>query len=88
MSEPARSFTPVPKNMLARLLYTNPVCLLASFSPSRGRPNVMTITWLTATSNHGDFVMSVNCERVSAGNLQEHPFFSTSLRVSLLELFG
>lgn len=76
------SLLPVPPSLLSRLLYTNPVALLVSYSPSRGRPNVMTITWLTATSNNGDFVMSVNDHRVTAGNLAAHPYFCTYLYCS------
>jgi flavin reductase (DIM6/NTAB) family NADH-FMN oxidoreductase RutF len=33
---------------------------------SRPRRNVMTISWLTATSNHGEFVCSMNAGRYSA----------------------
>ena len=40
----------VPKHLVARLLYTNPVCFLSTATET-GR-NVMTISWLTALSNH------------------------------------
>ena len=45
----------VDKNMLSRLLYPNPVCLLSVQSgddDASRRRNVMTITWLTPINNH------------------------------------
>lgn len=41
----------VPAGAHSRLLYANPVCLLGSTS-SAGDVNVMTISWLTPTTNH------------------------------------
>ena len=37
--------------MLTRLLYPNPVCLLSTYAPPRP-PNIMTITWLTPINNN------------------------------------
>lgn len=73
---PSPALLPVPTHLRSRLLYTNPVCLLATWSPKRARHNVMTVTWLTPVDNAGTFVMSVNEARTSVGNLQEHPHFS------------
>jgi len=71
----------VAPQAFARLLYTNPVCLLTTTLGKRvvtgedpepegftGAPvNVMTISWLTATTNvAGGFVMSMNCSRHTA----------------------
>ena len=56
----------------SRLLYTNPVCLLATLNPSATPTptrNVMVISWLTPTNNSGKFVMSVNKRRHTAGIL-------------------
>ncbi|KAJ3147447.1 hypothetical protein HDU86_007997 [Geranomyces michiganensis] len=74
----------VPKHMLSRLLYPNPVCLLtvAAAVPASNETedsgadaaaaaevawdrNVMTISWITATDNHGRFVCSINLNRRS-----------------------
>lgn len=71
------------KKEVSRLLYTNPVCLLctrntgdpeeesSSSSPTTtsGEANVMVISWLTATNNEGDFIMSINKRRHTARNL-------------------
>ncbi|KDO23316.1 hypothetical protein SPRG_11630 [Saprolegnia parasitica CBS 223.65] len=59
----------VDKNMLSRLLYPNPVCLLSVQSgddDASRRRNVMTITWLTPINNHGKFICSMNCKRHTA----------------------
>lgn len=42
----------VPVGHFARLLYANPVCLLTTHDPLRRQANVMTISWLTPTTNH------------------------------------
>ena len=53
----AASFPPVmatqlqDPQMLTRLLYPNPVCLLSTYAPPRP-PNIMTITWLTPINNN------------------------------------
>ncbi|OQS06535.1 hypothetical protein THRCLA_01425 [Thraustotheca clavata] len=58
----------VEKNMLSRLLYPNPVCLLTVQEALNHEilRNVMTITWLTPINNHGKFVCSMNCKRHTA----------------------
>ncbi|KAF0688321.1 Aste57867_20033 [Aphanomyces stellatus] len=56
----------VERNMLSRLLYPNPVCLLSVADPSTNTRNVMTITWLTPINNHGKFICSINCKRHTA----------------------
>jgi ectoine hydroxylase-related dioxygenase (phytanoyl-CoA dioxygenase family) len=53
----------IPKHLLSRVLYPNPVCLLTSCVGERR--NVMTITWLTPTSNNREFVCSMNENRFS-----------------------
>ena len=96
----------VPKHLLARVLYTNPVCLLSTRRPlgpttppapgdgavagtaeschatcgtsaKAHETNVMTVTWLTATSNRGHFVMSLNERRHTAAMLRDAPNFGT-----------
>jgi flavin reductase (DIM6/NTAB) family NADH-FMN oxidoreductase RutF len=70
------------KKDFSRLLYPNPVCFLSTCSsppPSNSaageststfrasmRHNVMVLSWLTATNNHGRFVFSINRNRHSA----------------------
>lgn len=54
------------KNLMCRLLYPNPVCLLTVYDPETQRRNVMTITWLTPVDNHGTFVCSINKKRFTA----------------------
>jgi flavin reductase (DIM6/NTAB) family NADH-FMN oxidoreductase RutF len=65
---------------LSRLLYPNPVCLLCTrnitskdggttASAQQANDNVMTISWLTATNNHGRFMMSLNRRRHTANYL-------------------
>ncbi|KAJ3238712.1 hypothetical protein HDU81_007292 [Chytriomyces hyalinus] len=67
----------VPKPMLSRMLYANPVCLLTTTSapatipspssePTLPETNVMTISWLTPIDNHGHFIASMNKGRYSA----------------------
>lgn len=72
---------PVPKHMLSRLLYTNPVCLLTTRDPASGRHNVMTTTWITAIDNRGHFIASVNERRHSASLLASNPHFCLSVPV-------
>lgn len=47
------------------------VAIAAPPAASRPRRNVMTISWLTATSNHGEFVCSMNAGRYSATMLNK-----------------
>jgi flavin reductase (DIM6/NTAB) family NADH-FMN oxidoreductase RutF len=78
---PADDFVRVKQAHLARLLYTNPVCLLTSSVQNLklgGTPlpaqllargalrNVMTVSWLSPTSNRGEFVLSMHAARYSA----------------------
>jgi hypothetical protein len=35
----------------------------------------MTVTWLTAASTHGDFLMSLHSSRTSTANLLSHGCF-------------
>jgi flavin reductase (DIM6/NTAB) family NADH-FMN oxidoreductase RutF len=48
----------------SRLLYTNPVCFLCTTSN-----NVMVLSWLTASNNHGHFLFSMNKRRFTASIL-------------------
>ena len=74
-------FVRVKEAHFARLLYTNPVCLLtssaanlrtASAAASASLPaagalrNVMTVSWLAPTSNRGEFVMTLHAARYTA----------------------
>jgi hypothetical protein len=55
------------RQLLARMLYSNPVCILAvggdSDSSCRHPPAMMTISWLTATDNIGGFFFSISQRR-------------------------
>ena len=42
-SDPVADYVVVPKQVLSRLLYTNPVCLLGTYSRALGRANFMTM---------------------------------------------
>lgn len=61
--------------MKARLLYSNPVCLLTAGTLSAYSPrNVMVVSWLTPIDNGGCLLMSINARRytselLSAGSL-------------------
>lgn len=66
----------------ARMLYTNPVCVLTTSEPLTAGPqrkcNAMTISWLTPTTNvAGAFIMSMNETRFSATLLQKTRRFGT-----------
>jgi len=65
--------------MLARLLYTNPVCLLSVQRGDLGLRSLMTISWLTATDNHGGFVASMNQNRYTAQVLDGWEYFVLSI---------
>ena len=68
------------RKQFSRLLYANPVCFLCTNGPTHEveaaadggsvirplQPNVMVVTWLTATNNHGQFLMSINRHRHTA----------------------
>ena len=57
----------VPKHLLSRLLYNNPVCLLTSTIPN-GQSNIMTITWLTCLNNNVCFKLFILERRRLFGN--------------------
>lgn len=67
----------------SRILYTNPVCFLATTSKNNGEKNVMVISWLSAANNDGRFLVSLNRRRHSASVLDEK--FSLSVPVSGME---
>lgn len=52
MNDSDANWIPVERNMLSRLLYANPLCLLSVYSPKTGSKNVMAITWLTCINNN------------------------------------
>eukprot|EP01047_Picozoa_sp_COSAG01_P020048 COSAG01_NODE_1133_length_11566_cov_25.815819_8_plen_432_part_00 len=59
------------KQMLSRLMYPNPVCMLTTPHHSdTGCGNVMTISWLTPLNNFGLLLLSVNAKRHSATKLR------------------
>ena len=74
-------------NMMCRLLYPNPVCLLTVYDPRttntkyqqdahhRHLMNVMTITWLTPIDNSGTFVCSINKKRYTSELLNVSSIF-------------
>ena len=62
-------------NMMCRLFYPNPVCLLTVYDPAKHVGNVMTITWLTPIDNIGTFVCSINKRRYTAGLLNVSSVF-------------
>lgn len=61
----------VPKHLLSRVLYTNPVCFLSARSHRTGARSVMTISWLTPTDNHGGLFLSMNEKRHTARFVRE-----------------
>ncbi|ETV97975.1 hypothetical protein H310_09280 [Aphanomyces invadans] len=61
----------IDRNMLSRVLYPNPVCLLSVADPLSNTRNVMTVTWLTPINNHGKFICSINCHRHTATFLNQ-----------------
>jgi flavin reductase (DIM6/NTAB) family NADH-FMN oxidoreductase RutF len=72
-------------NMLSRLLYPNPVCLLtvrqfphfhaAESSMNELPTSIMTISWLTAVDNLGTFFMSMNKGRHTAKSMLPNAIF-------------
>lgn len=84
--EPSRygNVVAVAPPLFARLLYANPVCLLTTSSSdnvtSHPRFNVMTISWLTPTTNSdGGVILSMNASRFSATLLKSSRRFGTFL---------
>jgi flavin reductase (DIM6/NTAB) family NADH-FMN oxidoreductase RutF len=74
-SSDLRTFLPVPRHLLARLLYCNPACALISRNlGSSGSFNAMTISWLTPVANDGGaFLLSMNTGRHTFQNLSAAP---------------
>ena len=70
----------------SRLLYPNPVCFLCTTTTStcssnystigdeEVRYNVMVLSWLTATNNHGRVMFSMNRRRYTASRLSQRHF--------------
>ena len=56
-------------NLMSRLLYPNPVCMLCTVSPEK-KLNVMTVSWLTATDNRGGFLMALNANRFTTKQIR------------------
>jgi len=77
----------------SRLLYPNPVCFLtttavndipndnasATVPPPVLTQNVMVLSWLTPTNNHGAFMCSINQRRCSASRIVETQQFCLSV---------
>lgn len=74
----------------SRLLYTNPVCFLATriaidTSRTNVEHNVMILSWLTATNNEGSFMFSLNRHRHTASALKDNVEFTLSVPVQGME---
>lgn len=69
------------RKQFSRCLYPSPVCCLCTVP----QPNVMVLSWLTATNNHGNFVFSINRQRFSVCNLQQQPEFVLCVPVRGME---
>ena len=69
-------FDLVPKHLLSRLLYSNPVCFLCTndVQTLRASTNIMTVSWITPIDNKGTFVMSLNNSRHTVSNLFPESF--------------
>jgi flavin reductase (DIM6/NTAB) family NADH-FMN oxidoreductase RutF len=83
--EDENSVVQIKGNMMCRLLYPNPVCLLTVYDPTKHTANVMTITWLTAIDNHGTFVCSIAKTRHTAKLLREFSVFVLNVPTRDLE---
>ena len=79
------SVVQIKGNMMCRLLYPNPVCLLAVYDPTEHEANVMTITWLTAIDNHGTFVCSISKRRHTSELLRVSSVFVLNIPTRELE---
>lgn len=76
------------KNLLSRLLYPNPVCLLtikleveAESGVKSYERNIMTISWLTPIDNYGNFICSINKKRHSADLIMKARCFVLNIPV-------
>ncbi len=84
------SVVKVPRHLLSRLLYTNPVCFLSVAGVHKSeesvKTNIMTLSWLTPTDNRGNFFFSIKRSRASAEPFMSKPtadrFFGLSIAVS------
>ena len=58
------------KQLMSRLLYANPVCMLSTLLPAQAEAaacnNVMICSWLTCVDNRGGVFLSINEKRTSA----------------------
>ena len=70
------------RQMLSRLLYPNPVCILSVCEPIR---NMMILSWITATDNAGNIFMSINQKRYTAELLSVSSYFVLNVPVSGME---
>lgn len=95
-----QTMLPVPKHLLARLLFPNPACVLITANRDTGRAlsaedtidtrdfNAMCVTWLMPVDNNGSFMMSLNNLRHTVSNLLEgygDGFFTLSPSVAGME---
>lgn len=78
-SEASGNMVQIKGNMMCRLLYPNPVCLLTVYNPMKHRANVMTVTWLTPIDNSGTFVCSINKRRYSSELLNVSSTFTLNI---------
>ena len=65
-------------NLMSRILYPNPVCMLCTVSPEK-KINVMTVSWLTATDNRGGFIMALNARRFTTKQIRATGKFTLSV---------
>jgi flavin reductase (DIM6/NTAB) family NADH-FMN oxidoreductase RutF len=79
------SVVQIKGNMMCRLLYPNPVCLLTVYDPTRHTANAMTVTWLTAIDNHGTFVCSISKRRHTSELLRVSSVFVLNVPTRDLE---
>eukprot|EP00536_Pseudo-nitzschia_multiseries_P014773 jgi/Psemu1/215887/e_gw1.767.22.1 len=76
---------PVRGNLMCRLLFPNPVCLLTVYDRKEHTSNVMTLTWLTPVDNSGTFVCSIHKRRHTASLLAVSSTFVLNVPTSDLE---
>jgi flavin reductase (DIM6/NTAB) family NADH-FMN oxidoreductase RutF len=65
-------------NLMSRLLYPNPVCMLCTKTLDN-KLNVMTVSWLTASDNRGGFVMILNARRFTTKQIRATKSFTLSI---------
>lgn len=81
---PSDDVVKLAKSDFARLLYPNPVCLLATVRDD-GLANLMTISWLTCVENSGLVFLSVNAKRASASAILSTGKFTLSVATTGME---